>query len=197
MRGPVLVVVAVAAIGAHAQAPLLRVAVEPAGVRLELVRDTCAEADAIWRRAGVAIEWRYDRGDADVRVVFSDPPGGSDDGPLTLGWLIFTADVPDPIVHLSIANTTRLLRDSTDVVVALQTMKPWQREALVPRGLGRALAHELGHFLLASKHHTPSGLMRAQHTGAEMFDAGRLPFAIDPQLRAVAATQVVSLTARR
>jgi hypothetical protein len=196
MRGAVLVVVVVVAIGAHAQAPL-RVAVEPSGVEIELVRETCAEADAIWKRAGVAIDWRFDRGEADVRVVFSDPPRTSDDGSLTLGWLVFNADVPDPIVHLSISNMKRLLDVSTEVLGSLQTMKRWQREELVARGLGRALAHELGHFLLSSKRHTPNGLMRAQHTGAEMFEPGRLPFAIDPQLRAAAATQIAALTTRR
>jgi hypothetical protein len=196
MRGAVLVVAAVGAISARAQAPL-RVAIEPAGVAVELVRDICAEADAIWRRAGVTIDWRLDRGDADVRVVFADPARTADGAPMTLGWLLFNADVPDPIVHLSIANMKRLLAESTDVVATIQTMKPWQRETLVARGLGRALAHELGHYLLASKRHTPNGLMRAQHTGAEMFDAGRQPFAIDPQLRAAAAMQLASLTARR
>jgi hypothetical protein len=95
------------------------------------------------------------------------------------------------------ANMKRLLDSSTDVLGALQTMRPLQRETLVARGLGRALAHELGHFLLSSKRHTPSGLMRAQHTAAEMFEPGLAPFAIDPTLRAAAATQIAALSARR
>jgi hypothetical protein len=40
------------------------------------------------------------------------------------------------------------------------------REEIVARALGRALAHEIGHYLLRSPHHTSSGLMQARHKGS-------------------------------
>jgi hypothetical protein len=40
---------------------------------------------------------------------------------------------------------------------------PRLRDGLLGLVLGRAVAHELGHFLLASSAHAPSGLMRASH----------------------------------
>ncbi len=38
---------------------------------------------------------------------------------------------------------------------------PGFQETLLGRALGRSVAHEVGHFLLASPHHTEGGLMRA------------------------------------
>jgi hypothetical protein len=37
------------------------------------------------------------------------------------------------------------------------------RQRLMGRVLGRAIAHELGHFLFGSADHAPDGLMRAKH----------------------------------
>ena len=37
------------------------------------------------------------------------------------------------------------------------------RELVLGRVLGRAVAHEVGHFLLGSREHAPFGLMRASH----------------------------------
>jgi hypothetical protein len=59
---------------------------------------------------------------------------------------------------------------------------------LLGRAMGRALAHEIGHYLLASKLHTARGLMQASHTASEFFGADRRSFAIDAaQRQAVAA----------
>ena len=40
------------------------------------------------------------------------------------------------------------------------------REEIVARALGRALAHEIGHYLLRSPHHTNACLMQARHRGS-------------------------------
>ena len=56
------------------------------------------------------------------------------------------------------------------------------------RAMGRALAHELGHYLLASKAHTQRGLMKPVMTAVELFMPDASVFRIDPaQRRAVAA----------
>ncbi len=47
------------------------------------------------------------------------------------------------------------------------------RDEFIEHALGRAIAHELGHYLLRSKAHTASGLMRARFEAAELMD-GRL-----------------------
>ena len=54
--------------------------------------------------------------------------------------------------------------------------------------MGRALAHELGHYLLASKVHTERGLLKASRTAAELFGTTRGGFQLDPsQRRQIAA----------
>ena len=55
-----------------------------------------------------------------------------------------------------------------------------QRETLLARAMGRALAHELGHYLLASKVHTNRGLMKAILNAAELFTSDVRGLRIDP-----------------
>jgi hypothetical protein len=195
-RGSPGIVVGCVAAGVLAQAPL-RVAIEPAGLPRDVVADVCREADAIWQRAAIAIECRTDGGAADLRVVFDDPTPAGDGLPLTLGWVVFVSGAPDPVIHLSVANTRRLLDASPAVVAASEALKPWHRDVLVARALGRALAHEVGHVLLATTQHAPRGLMRAQRSAADMFEPARLPFAIDETTRAAAARRAAALVARR
>jgi hypothetical protein len=64
------------------------------------------------------------------------------------------------------------------------------RDRLLGRVLGRAVAHELGHFLLASKTHTSTGLMRAGHRLENMMAA------VDRDSQLVPATGPPCLVAR-
>ena len=51
------------------------------------------------------------------------------------------------------------------------------------RTLGRALAHEIGHYLLKSKLHTTNGLMKGRRTIKEFIDSDRRGFEIDTSQR--------------
>ena len=55
-------------------------------------------------------------------------------------------------------------------------------DLVVARALGRVLAHEVGHFLLAFPAHTPNGLMRSGFDGRELAYVDRRRFALSPQL---------------
>jgi len=177
---------------AHAQVPLSIGVSAGAPLSASAMRAMCEETDAIWRAAGVAIVWRASGAAPDLRVVFDDrAPTPRDGRSVALGWLTFDADVPAPVLHLSYVNALRLLEESSGVAGPLDAMKPWQRETLVARALGRALAHELGHYLLGSKQHAPTGLMRGDRSAAEMFEPARSPFAIDRPTRDVALARAV------
>jgi len=65
----------------------------------------------------------------------------------------------------------------------------WQ-DLLLSRALGRALAHELGHYLLNSRAHAPNGLMRAIRPSSEFFSSSRLGFEITEQQRASLADRL-------
>lgn len=62
--------------------------------------------------------------------------------------------------------------------------EPWPtilRERAVGRAVGRVFAHELGHYLLRSRTHAPSGLMRAVQNTAELIAAERDSFVLSAQ----------------
>lgn len=170
------------------EVPVVRIpvgVVAPAGVGDSLVRRICAEADAIWRPAGIALSCRrLDTADqaGDWLGVTIDDVGACGEPDHALGWITFADDVPGRSIHLSQASAERLF-DGTpelkDFTVALH-------EILVGRALGRALAHELGHYLLQTKTHTSHGLMRAAWTAEESFDIGRGRFTLTPMQRAAA-----------
>jgi hypothetical protein len=169
-----------------------------------LVRLMLAETDAVWRTTGFVFVWRrpartgepYDCEagpglPSTLRVVVGDEAGSADDGNLPLGWITFDDETsPQQEIHVSFANAVALMARSAGVVGSAERMPPAQRDTLLARVMGRALAHELGHYLFASKAHSPAGLMMASHTAAEFFGVERSRFSIDPAQRAQLAARV-------
>lgn len=70
------------------------------------------------------------------------------------------------------------------------------RQVVLGRVLGRALAHEIGHFLLRSRGHSQIGLMRANQSIADLAAPERFRFNLSPDevARLVTATSAVSGT---
>jgi len=175
------------------------------GVSATLVTRLLDEASAIWRPTGLGIVWRrvapevlpYAKAGAagsspsTLRVDIGDNPGRSRDARTPLGWIVFDSDnEPQPVIYLSHANAKELMAAARGVVGVIEQMPPAQREMLLGRAMGRALAHELGHFLLASKVHTPRGLMKAWRTTGELFTGERAGFKIDAAQRQQLAARV-------
>ena len=169
-----------------------------------LVRSVLAEADALWRASGFRFEWRIvldgpvpDDIESVVtplptpRVVIGDERGmdvGPDERPL--GWVVFdSGSIPEQRIHVSRANALWLLDRSRGVVGPLDKMPPLQRQ-LLARAMGRALAHELSHYLLASKQHTGNGLMRARQSAASLFGTHRVGYEITAAQRGLAARRL-------
>ena len=150
-----------------------------------LVRRALDEADAVWRPSGVTFAWDTEsRGSAPaaLRIVVDDERGGASGGLPPLGWIMFEADgTPERLIHLSYANAVTLL-DENLVMGDRNSMPIAQRETYLGRAMGRALAHELGHYLLASKVHTHTGLMKSTLTAAELFSFERSRLEVTPPL---------------
>ena len=68
-----------------------------------------------------------------------------------------------------------------------------QRETLLGRAMGRALAHELGHYLSASKVHAQAGLMRALLPAFELFSSERSRLALAPADRQRIVARMTSI----
>ncbi|HXE84735.1 MAG TPA: hypothetical protein VN513_15520, partial [Gemmatimonadales bacterium] len=57
------------------------------------------------------------------------------------------------------------------------------RRELTARALGRAAAHELGHYLLTSREHTPRGLMRARFSSDDLVSDESAAFTLEASAR--------------
>ncbi len=164
-----------------------------------LVTRILAETDAIWRSSGVTFVWRraarvvvpYARASETgpyvpntLRLTIGENRGVARDARTPLGWIVFDDPTgPQQEIYLSHANAVTMMDLARGVIGIVAQMPIAQRETLLARAMGRALAHELGHYLLASKLHTPRGLMKATLTAVELFMPDQGPFRIDQAQR--------------
>ena len=150
-----------------------------------------AETDAIWKPAGIAFDWH--------RVTSTEAPGqrhlavtidtggrGVGGSHATLGRITFTPEGLDRSIHLSLAGIENLLLRTEGA----GTGTTITHEILVGRALGRALSHEIGHYLLKSRAHTSHGLMRAEWPSGELFAFNRGGFELSPEERKAAARNI-------
>jgi len=165
-------------------APVRLTVVAETTVTRSFIAETLAEAGAIWREAGIRIEWQRAAAASDLPddlIVTLERVGSSPaDGVAPLGWIRFAdADSPEPHIHLSLANVEQLM----DRTAGLHDKPDVMRDVLLSRALGRALAHELGHYLLRSRAHAERGLMRATRPSSDFFAPERNRFALLPDDR--------------
>ena len=152
------------------------------------------EASDIWAAYGVEIRMagvNDAEPDQTVRlaVTLSPPPDSLRTG--TLGSIVFKGDAPEPTIELYPSAASALV-----AAVAFNSLgEPWPpglKDRAVARVLGRALAHEVGHFLLRSKRHSTGGLMKAQQVGSDLASPDRRRFALSAdevrQFRALIST---------
>ena len=162
--------------------------ITPAGISDVFLNRMRAETEAIWEPAGMKFQWQRDAAAGApcgrrVTVIIDSQAGLAVDRGTALGWIIFKTNVPDPTIHLSLGTADQLLLDISGVdrkVIGTHDM-------LIARALGRALSHELGHYLLTSRAHTSRGLMRALWPSPELFALYRGGFALTAAERADAA----------
>lgn len=148
------------------------------------------EASAIWRPAGVRFEWHRDArqplwlpvsvASIGPRVIIGDSRGALRENGAPLGWVTFTGEQPDGDIHISHRNAEHVILPPDSSARAGRRITPAERTVLIGRALGRALAHELGHYLLKSKVHTTNGLMKGRRTVKEFVDATRERFEVLP-----------------
>lgn len=126
------------------------------------------EVDAIWRRAGVEISWQDGATPAGqsfrVLVASAGQPGPANGHTWPVAELLASPD-GSAIAVASIAAARR--------VIAAAGL-PAEPEVMASRRLGvvlgRAVAHEIGHYLLATAAHRSRGLMRTRIDAGEFAD---------------------------
>lgn len=129
-------------------------------------------ASEIWASEGIVIRWLDDSiaptwAGIDAWIVAAHQTVHPSK-PAALGSVQFGPDgLPGRLIRLSVDAIESWLMAWGAVRHGIERAKHFRRvlapEALLSRGLGFAAAHELGHFMLASKSHAPSGLMQAAY----------------------------------
>jgi hypothetical protein len=162
----------------------LRVVFDAARVVSPAVRaNAIKEAERIWNRYDVSLVTDGDGqcaapGPAALTVTIDvghDPASG-DTG---LGAIQFSSDgTPASDIVLHYDAVTRIVTSAPFMGLHPALWPAGLREEIVARALGRALAHEIGHYLLRSPHHASSGLMQARHKGSALGSPNDRAFAL-------------------
>ncbi|RPI56629.1 MAG: hypothetical protein EHM55_04705 [Acidobacteria bacterium] len=166
-----------------ARATRLEVLLTTATALSESARSSMTEeAGAIWREHGVIVDWLPTAAVRTVaphrlRVLVVDqrPPNPESDRQFSVGELIRPSG-SHPVALVSIESARRL-------VSSLRGRAGYELIAVDERRLGvvlgRALAHEIGHYLLDTHTHARIGLMRPQFSALEFTDPRDGIFALD------------------
>jgi hypothetical protein len=148
------------------------------------------DAVAIWRSSGVTIVWVSERSGTEsasggapdlIAILLRAGDGDRPARRAALASLDFLDGVPDRRIRVFVDRAQRLLASarSADGVAGLA-----DSDIALGRVLGRVLAHEVGHYVLATTRHTPSGLMQATHAINMLARPDRRPFRLDGVSRA-------------
>jgi hypothetical protein len=126
-----------------------------------------------------------------VRVSFDDGPGSLTEFATTLGSIEFDGPTtPRADIHLFYSNAYDLLVAAYGKP-AVENMPPAGQRIFLSRALGRALAHEIGHYVLGSKAHAERGLMKKKLSTVELFGPRRNELTLSDADRATVASRLV------
>ena len=146
-----------------------------------------SESSRVWSPAGISVRWvqpselPYESSPSEwllIRCADGATPAASSESPyrVPIAAIRFIAERPTNTIVLNVNNADTLLqRDAPQSRGEPDWFVPF-REIRLGRMLGRAIAHEIGHFLTQSGGHTRSGLMRASHSVAALTGPSLGPF---------------------
>jgi hypothetical protein len=171
MVGAIVVLVAAAAAVAVPSRPRLQVDVHvDAGVPLDRddLRAIASGVKQIWApvldlAVSLPGEARRPGATDSLRLVVTNRTLTASDV-TGLGWIDFVDGEPQREITVSVAAARRLLTGGTWAGTPFSALPPRASRLFLQRCLARAVAHEVGHFLLRSRTHEPRGLMRPVFT---------------------------------
>lgn len=167
--------------------PRLQVIIDiESGVELAAddVREIAAGVRRIWRNhADVVVTSRDDLrsgagGDGLTLVITNRILRDTDSS--GLGWIEFVNGTPQTTITISMAAVRGLIKYGAWRGRPFDQLPPIAARYFMRRAIMRATAHEVGHYLLKSRDHAPSGLMRARFTIDEIMDGRPQLERIDP-----------------
>jgi len=149
-----------------------------------------SESTRVWSSAGVRLRWMhtselpYGSPASEwlvVRCVTGQSPllQSRDPRTLPIAAIRFVGAAPMNTIVMSPDNAATLLARDVSESRSMGDRFAFLKDLRLGRMLGRSIAHEIGHFLSESGTHTPSGLMRANHTLAALTGLSIYPFKVD------------------
>jgi hypothetical protein len=143
-----------------------------------------AEADAIWRPHGVTIGLvapdDVAAGSARMSVLL-ETTAVREPQTVGLGSIWFAEDgLPAPLIRINVQAVAVRIRSERIGGRRFDSWPQTLERRITTRALGRVLAHEVGHYVLASPAHSRSGLMRASFSGRQLAEWDRSSFALEP-----------------
>lgn len=117
-----------------------------------------------------------------LTLVITDRQSDSGDG---LGWIEFAGAEPSHTIYVSRAQAVRLAAQGRWAGKAIGEWPSKVREMFLRRAMALAIAHEVGHYLLRSKAHAASGLMRTRFTVEDLMEASPRTYRLDASAQAI------------
>jgi hypothetical protein len=151
------------------------------------------ETESIWRDANVQLRWLKDNTSTDVGrplriLVARRAVTAASAHSWPVGELLRFHD-KSAIAMASIASALRIVQgDPGRQLLDLPAMHQYKLGVV----LGRAVAHEIGHYLLQSNTHSPYGLMRANIDAREFADLRTGAFRLDRESQAYLAARALA-----
>ena len=150
------------------------------------------ETESIWRDAHVQLRWIRDNRSTDedrpLRIVVARRVMAVTDNQWPVAELMRFED-RSAIALASISAALRIVEERPELpLVDLPAMRQYKLGVV----LGRAVAHEIGHYLLQSNAHSPYGLMRASIDAREFADLRTGAFRLDRESQAYLAARALA-----
>ncbi|HEX5216621.1 MAG TPA: hypothetical protein VFV98_14265 [Vicinamibacterales bacterium] len=137
-----------------------------------------SEAAALWQPYGVRIQWSTTGEESrcspvhasfDVRVEYQPTPAGKAPRTIVLGSTQLVSGTIDcAAIVLDYDATEELIGSSPAIGLFTLAGQTQAGPADIGRALGRVLAHEIGHVLLAESRHPLRGLMRKSFAARDL-----------------------------
>ena len=151
------------------------------------LRDMDADVRRAWRPyADVSLRDATDplvaAADDVLTLVITDRRSASGDG---LGWIEFAGNQPSHTIYVSRGEAVRLATQGRWAGREMTDWPPKVQQMFLRKAMGLAIAHEVGHYLLRSKAHAATGLMRARFTVADLMTASPASYRLDADAQSI------------
>ena len=156
--------------------------IDAAGVVPRTLEDAKEEVGRVWTTAGLRLTWTvppmgYEITDPETVVVIlrrtlsrhSRSDGSRVVTDAALGWVLFDGDNRRGFVEVSIEAITAVVMEGVVGEKSVLTLPRQTQKHLLGRGLGRVIAHEIGHWRMG-RAHMPGGLMKASLSAQDLTD---------------------------